>query len=437
MSVNVDGASGVTRQSTGSGRAPRAAAGRGRIVILALLFAVTAINYLDRSNLSIAMPHIKEEFGLSATQQGLLLSSFSWAYVVAQLPGGLFVDRVGPRVAYAWAIVTWSVATAATFLTRGFASVLGARLALGAAEAPSYPANNALVTKWFPSSERARATSVYIAGQFIGLAVALPLLSLIVASFGWRSVFVFTGMLGIVFVVLWLRLARDTPPADGPEAARAPESAKARISRSDVRYLLSRKRLWGLYISQFCSNGVMWFFLTWFPTYLVEAKGITFIRAGFMGMVPYLAALCGVLLSGWWSDRLLRSGVSTTRARKVPIMTGFTLATVIVLANYTSAPGLIIAVMSVAFFAQGLSAIGWTLASEVIPLRMIGTGGGMFNLFTNMGGALVPLVIGVILDATGSFNGALVFMACLTVCGLLSYLLLIDRVERLDPDASR
>ncbi|MCC4313846.1 MFS transporter [Streptomyces malaysiensis] len=412
---------------------------RARGVLLALLFVITALNYLDRSNLSVAMPHIKEEFGLSATEQGLLLSSFSWAYVIAQLPAGWAVDRFGVRVSYALSILAWSLVTAATSLARGFASLLGLRMALGIAESPAYPANNKLVTTMIPSSQRARATATYLAGQYLGLTIALPFLSWLVAVAGWRSVFLVTGLMGAVAVWLWNRFGPRPAPAGESTTEASPEEERSveaqPVDRKDVGYLLRKKRLWGLYISQFCSNGSMWFFLTWFPSYLTEQKHLDFLKAGFVGTFPYIAALCGVILSGFLSDHLLKRGMSRTWARKLPIMVGFALCGVIVTANYTDSVPLVITIMSVAFFAQGLAAIGWTLASEIAPVRMMGLAGGVFNFFTNLGGAVVPVVIGVILDATGSFNGALAFVSLLSILGLLSYALLIDRVERLDPDA--
>ncbi|GAA3563564.1 MFS transporter [Amycolatopsis ultiminotia] len=415
-----------------------------RYRILGLILVVTAINYLDRTILSVAMPAIKDEFGLTGTQQGALLSAFSWAYVLCQIPGGWLLDRYGAKLTYGYSIFFWSLATCAIAAARGFAAFLGLRIALGVAEAPSFAGNNKLVTAWFPSKERARATAVYNSGNFIGLALFLPLLAWLVANYGWHSIFLLTGIAGVLVSMLWFRFAKSTP-AEHPkvndaeraltEADAAPQR-KRKATRADLKYLLTKRRMWGMYLAQFCTNGVMWFFLTWFPSYLVEDKGMAFVKAGFLASLPYLAALVGVLFSGTLSDRLLQRGVSRTVARKVPMMIGFAGSALIILGNYTSAPAAVITVMSVAFFAQGMSAIGWTLASEIAPLRMMGLSGGVFGFFTNLGGAIVPVVIGVILDLTGSFNGALLFVAILAVVGFFAYLVLIDKVERLDPDAA-
>jgi ACS family D-galactonate transporter-like MFS transporter len=256
--------------------------------------------------------------------------------------------------------------------------------------------------------------------------------------------FVTSGVLGLVAAVLWFRRTHNRP-AEHPKINEAElrlteetatvEVARTRLNWRDLGFLRSKRRLWGLYVSQFCSNGVLWFFLTWFPTYLTGEKHIAFLKAGFLAALPYFAALGGVMLSGYWSDRMLRRGVSRTIARKVPIMTGLLLSGSIVIANYTGNPALVVAVMSVAFFAQGMSGIGWTLCAEIASMRMLGLSGGVFNFFTNLGGAVVPLMVGVILDRTGSFAGALVFIGALAGIGLLAYLFLIDRVERLDGPA--
>ncbi|MEW2548198.1 MFS transporter [Streptomyces sp. NPDC047002] len=412
--------------------------------MLGLILVVTAVNYLDRTNLSVALPKMKEEFGLSGTEQGLLLSAFSWAYVVCQVPGGWLLDRYGAKITYGFAILLWSIATCFLAAARSFTALFGLRVGLGVAEAPGFAANNKMVTSWFPSRERARATAVYNGGMYIGLVTALPLLTWLTASYGWHSIFLLTGIAGILVSFVWFRFAKGRPTDhprvnDAERALTADTNTGRHIAHkagwADLRYLLSRRRLWGMYLAQFCTNGVMWFFLTWFPSYLVEAKGMAFVKAGFLASLPYLAALVGVLFSGTLSDFLLRRGMSRTMARKLPMMIGFVGSVSIILGNYTSRPAWVVAVMSFAFFAQGMTAIGWTLASEVVPVKMLGLSGGVFGLFTNLGGAVVPLVVGVILDATGSFNGALLFVGALALVGFFAYLVLIDKVERLDPDA--
>ncbi|MGW2324953.1 MFS transporter [Streptomyces sp. NPDC001700] len=428
----------------------RPAVSRARYGLLTSLFIITAINYLDRTNLSVALPHIKDDLHLTATQQGILLSSFGWAYLLLQIPTGRLIDKIGAKLAFGYALIGWSLATAAVVLSRGFGSLVGIRVALGAFEAPAFPSNNRLVVNWFPGSERGRATATYTSGEYIGLAVAAPALSLLTVHFGWRSVFLVTGAVGLLFSVVWFRRVYDRPeqspkvsveelahiqqPDEQESAAAVENASEAELStlRADLRVLLTNKRLWGMYIGQFASASVLFFFLTWFPSYLVEEKGMGIIKAGFWASAPYLAALVGTLAGGAWSDRMLNNGRSRTVARKLPVMIGFVLASIIVCANFTDSAPLVITFMSIAFFAQGLMQNSWALFADSVPRRLTGTGGGVFNFMANAGGVLTPLVIGFIVDATGSFTWALGYIAIVVAVGLVAYALLIDRVERIE-----
>ncbi|MFC6061998.1 MFS transporter [Streptomyces ochraceiscleroticus] len=432
----------------------RPALSRARYGLLACLFVITAINYLDRTNLSVALPHIKDELHLSGTQQGLLLSSFGWAYLLLQVPAGRLIDRIGAKLAFGYALVGWSLATIVVAAARSFVPLVGIRVALGAFEAPAFPSNNRLVVNWFPGRERGRATATYTSGEYIGLAVAAPVLSLLTVHFGWRSVFVITGIVGLLFSVVWFAKVYDRPEhspkvstaelahirqPDELESAEEIAAAKEQAAVldtsvwSDLRVLLSNRRLWGMYIGQFASASVLFFFLTWFPSYLVEEKHMGIIKAGFWASAPYLAALVGTMAGGAWSDRMLNSGrFSRTFARKAPVMIGFVLASVIVCANFTNSVPLVITFMSIAFFAQGLMQNSWALFSDAVPRRLTGTGGGVFSFAANAGGVLTPLVIGVIVDRTGSFAWALGYIAIVVLVGLLAYALLIDKVERVE-----
>ncbi|MBA8824500.1 nitrate/nitrite transporter NarK [Saccharopolyspora lacisalsi] len=194
------------------------------------------------------------------------------------------------------------------------------------------------------------------------------------------------------------------------EHGRDGESAppgRAKLNWADLRYLLGKRRLWGTYLGQFANTSAMFFFLTWFPSYLTRAKDVDLLNAGVYASIPYLVALVGVLLGGWWSDRMLRRGHSANVARKTPIIAGLLLATSIVAANYVDSIALVVAIMSVAFFAQGMAALGWALPAEIAPARMVGLTGGVFNFVGNIGGAVTPIVIGTIVSLSGSFEGGL------------------------------
>jgi len=427
-------------------RPSKAVSTRVRYGILGIIVIATAINYMDRANLSIVAPDVKADLHISAAELGLIFSAFSWTYAALQIPGGWVLDRVGPRITFGIALIFWSIVTGSISLAKGFTSLLGLRLALGVAETPAFPANNALVSRWFPTKERGFATGAYTAGEYVGLAIAAPLLAWMAVTYGWHSVFYLTGGLGIVFALVWLLFIRDSPQSDkrvsrseialiesGGGAVKAAHSEGGEHAKfSDIPKLLRHKRMVGALIGQFANTSTLFFFLTWFPTYLVEQKHFTLLKAGIMVTIPYLVALVGTLAAGSWSDWMLRRGVATTIARKTPIISGLILSMIVIFDNFVNNPALVIMFFSIAFFAQGMaSATVWALLSDIAPAKQLGLTGGLFNFFANAGGALSPLVIGFIVGATGSFAYGLVYIAVIAGIGALSYIFLVDRVERI------
>jgi MFS transporter, ACS family, D-galactonate transporter len=427
-------------------RPSRAATTHVRYWILAIIVIATAINYLDRANLSIAAPIVKKDLHISDVELGLIFSAFSWTYAALQIPGGVVLERFGARKTFGIALIFWSIVTGCISLARGFGSLLGLRLALGAAETPAFPANNTLVSRWFPTRERGAATGSYTAGEYVGLAIAAPLLAWMATTYGWHSVFYLTGGLGLAFAFVWLGWIRNSPQSDkrvsaaeiehiekgGGAVATAHPQGRSHAKLSDIPKLLAKKRMLGALIGQFANTSTLFFFLTWFPDYLVEQKHFTLLKAGIMAIIPYLCALVGTMVGGAGSDWLLRRGVATSIARKSPIITGLILSMIIIFDNFVSVPALVILFFSIAFFAQGMaSATAWTLLSDIAPANQIALTGGLFNFFANAGGALSPLVISVILGATGSFAYGLIYIAALAGIGALSYIFLVDRVERI------
>lgn len=191
---------------------------RARWMMIWLCFLANTVNYIDRANLAVAAPSIRQELGLDAAAMGLVLSGFFWTYSVMQLPFGWFADRVGAKLALSVAVVWWSAFTAATALARGFGSLLGVRLLLGAGEAGAYPTCAKVTAQWFPRAERGLASSIFDSGSRVGSALSLPVVTWLIGGFGWRTSFVVTGALGFVWVVAWLLLYRD--PERHPAVSR-------------------------------------------------------------------------------------------------------------------------------------------------------------------------------------------------------------------------
>lgn len=412
---------------------------RKRLVILALISTATLINYLDRSVMGVAKPELVRELHITPEVMGLIFSAFSWTYALAQIPGGYVLDRLGTRLTYALSLGLWSAMTALHGLMTGVAGLVSARLALGLAEAPCFPANSRVLSTWFPQNERAKATGVYTVGEYIGLGLLIPVLGWMLAHYGWRSLFFVVGGLGVAFAFLFYRVYRE--PQDSTANAQEIDLIAAgggfsggtqpiTFSWTNVRRLVGTRQIAGASIGQFCSNSTLVFFLTWFPSYLAEERGMTFIKSGWLVSLPYIAAAAGVMLGGVFSDWLIRATGSPTIGRKVPIIAGLLLCASMVSANYMDSNNGVIAVMSLAFFGQGLAGLGWTLLSDVAPKEMMGLTAGLFNFFTNLAGIITPLVVGFAVGATGSFYGALAYIGALGIIGTLAYLIVLGPVER-------
>jgi ACS family D-galactonate transporter-like MFS transporter len=421
---------------------------RARYLIAVLLFVSVVINYLDRANLSVAAPQLAKDLGFDDAQKGYILAAFGWTYAALQVPGGWLVDKIPPRILYPVAIALWSLATIGLGFVGSVAGLIGLRLLVGGLEAPSYPINSRVVTTWFPERERATAVGFYTSGQFVGLAFLSPVLYALQQAFGWQMVFFVTGGVGVIWAAVWYAVYRepqDFRAANAAEVALIREGggcvdlattnqARAAFQWNDLATVLVHRKLWGLYLGQFCLTSTLWFFLTWFPTYLVDFRGLDFIKAGMLGSVPFLAAFAGVNCSGILSDRLLRAGWSLGFSRKLPIITGLLISASIVGANYVESPALVIAFLSLAFFGNGLASITWSLVSAIAPERLIGLTGGMFNFVGNLASVGVPIVIGYLVKG-GDFAPAITFIALTAMAGAVCYGLVVGKVERITIEA--
>lgn len=420
--------------------------GRRRYLTLIMIFITVVICYVDRANLAVASAHIQEEFGITKAEMGYVFSAFAWLYTLCQIPGGWFLDRVGSRLTYFIAIFGWSVATLFQGFATGLMSLIGLRAITGIFEAPAFPTNNRMVTSWFPEQERASAVGFYTSGQFVGLAFLTPLLIWIQEMLSWHWVFIITGGIGIIWSFIWFkvyqppRLTKNITKAEldyirdggGLIDGDAPAKKEARqpLTKAEWKLVFHRKLI-GVYIGQFAVTSTLWFFLTWFPTYLVKYRGMDFIKSGFLASVPFLAAFVGVLCSGVLSDFLIRRGATVGLARKLPIILGLLISTSMIGANFTDSTPWVIFFLAVAFFGNGLASITWSLVSTLAPVRLLGLTGGVFNFVGNLSSICTPIVIGFLVSKD-SFAPAIVYVSSLALLGALSYILLVGKVERIE-----
>lgn len=411
-----------------------------RIVILMLLSIGTMINYLDRTILGIVAPKLTSEIHIDPAMMGIVFSAFAWTYALAQIPGGMFLDRFGNKLTYALSIFFWSTFTLLQSFSVGLKSLLLLRLGLGISEAPCFPVNSRVVSKWFPQHERARATATYTVGEYIGLAAFSPLLFLILEHHGWRTLFFLTGGLGIAFTFVWWKFYHE--PHQSKTANKAEleyigventTSADENIPFNwpDAKRLLCCRQIIGASLGQFAGNTTLVFFLTWFPTYLANERHLPWLHVGFFASWPFLAAAIGIFFGGWVSDKILKKTRSVNISRKLPIISGLLLSSCIIIANWVESNTAVIIIMSIAFFGQGMVGLGWTLISDIAPKNMGGLTGGIFNFCANMASIITPLIIGVIISMTGNFFYALIYIGLTALIGVIAYIFIIGDIKRI------
>jgi len=429
---------------------------RARYGIVAMLFLVTAINYADRATLSIAGPALSKDLGLDAVTMGYVFSAFGWSYVIGQLPGGWLLDRFGSKLVYFGSILAWSLFTMAqggvSFLTATAGSAVvvlfSLRLLVGLSEAPSFPANGRIVAAWFPASERGTASAVFNSAQYFATVLFAPIMGWLTHTYGWPTVFYFMGALGIVVGLAWLKAIHGPKDHPGVNAAeleylreggalvemdqpgRAAAAAADLPKWSYIRQLLSNRMLLGVYIGQYCITTLTYFFLTWFPVYLVKERGFSILNAGIVAALPAICGFVGGVLGGIVSDWLLHRGASLTVARKTPIVIGMLLSTSMIACNYVDSAALVVGIMAFAFFGKGLGALGWAVVSDTSPREIAGLSGALFNTFGNTAAITTPIVIGYLVKGTGSFDAALVFVAANALVAVLSYLVVVGEIKR-------
>ncbi|WP_010490561.1 MFS transporter [Pseudomonas sp. S9] len=426
--------------------------GRVRYSVLLMLFLATTVTFADRSSLSIAGSAMQAELGIDALTLGYIFSAFGWAYVIGQIPGGWLLDRFGAKRVYGITLFCWSVFT----LLQGLAGVLPLawavvtlfllRMAVGFAGAPCFPGNARIIAAWFPTAERGTATAISSSAQYAATAVFAPLMGWVVQAMGWQHVFVVLGSLGLVLCLVWLSVMfgpREHPRIGEAEFRHiekggalldlAPRPAGAAgLQGRYLKLLLTQRTLIGVYFGQYCNNAITYFFLTWFPVYLVQARGMTILTAGFVTSLPAISGFVGGVLGGLFSDGLLRRGYSLTLARKLPIVSGMLLSSCIVLCLYAQSDAAVVALMALAFFGKGFGSLGWTLVADTSPRQIIGLSGGLFNTFGNLAAITTPIVVGYLVSRTGSFDSALIYVGANALLAVISYLFIVGRIHRIE-----
>jgi ACS family glucarate transporter-like MFS transporter len=437
-------------------KATSAATGRIRFTIVAVLFAVTIVNYADRATIAITGPVLSKDLGLSPVQMGFVFSAFGWAYVAGQIPGGWLLDRFGSKTVYFWSIFTWSLftllqgGTGYIEVTWAVYALFALRFLVGLAESPSFPANARIVAAWFPANERGTASAIFNSAQYFATVLFAPIMGWITTALGWPYVFYVMGLAGVLLCLVWLKAVyapKQHPRISTAELAYierggalvnidtpGQQGATSHVGGPEwehLKQLAGNRMMLGIYLGQYCINTLTYFFITWFPVYLVQQRGMSILNAGLAASVPAICGFAGGVLGGVWSDFMLRRKWPLTVARKTPIVTGMLLSTSMIVCNYVDEKWLVVAVMALSFFGKGIGALGWAVVSDTCPKEIAGLSGGLFNMFGNLSSISTPIVIGYIIQITGSFDGALVFVGANAVTAAFSYLVIVGEIKRM------
>lgn len=411
-----------------------------RWIIIAVISVLTVANYLDRGNLSVAAPLIMKDLGISNTVMGVILSAFVWPYAVMNLPSGWLVDRFGARLLLSLAAGLWSVVAALTGLAATVGQFVGLRTALGVAEAPLFPAALKATNAWFPAHEKAAAISTYIAATQVGLAIAPPVATVLMVSFGWRTMFVIIGLLGLLTTIGWVVLYSD-PQKHGRVSREelryiragqtgAPSAKFAPLSFNEWSRLFRYGPIWIMIVGGFCLQYTFWFYISWLPTYLERVQHFTISRAGYLSALPFVAGAVGVVAGGRISDWLVTRGVSPFVARRAVVATGALLTAASMIATvFSPTPGFAVALLTVGMFTYSISSgCYWTLATDVVTTeRCVASVGSIQNFGGFLGGAFSPIVTGVIVDHLGGFNVAILVAAGLALISAALYAFALRR----------
>lgn len=403
----------------------KAGATQSQWILLALLVASVFINYIDRGNLSVSATDIIRELGVTKQQMGILLSAFFWTYAACQILSGWLIDRFNVHIVFALGFLIWSLATAATGLATAFVPLLMFRLVLGFGESVAYPAFSKILASDYEESQRGKANAFIDAGSKMGPALGTLLGGLIVAHWGWRSLFLILGLGALVWLPAWMRWAPRGHKGHGETGAAA--------FVPSAWTLLKHRSVWGSFFGLFAINYGWYFMVTWFPYYLEHERHFSKEKMAVMGSLPFAVLAISASLAGIISDRLIAGGKTPTLIRKSFIIVGLLCQTLLLPAGMAPSDTVSMGLFIVACFLFGLTTANhWAVTQTIAGPAVAGKWTGMQNAFGNLAGVTAPWLTGYILENTKSFYLAFVAVAVVVVLGALSYAFLVGRIERED-----
>jgi MFS transporter, ACS family, D-galactonate transporter len=411
-----------------------------RFLMLLLVVLAVAIAYMDRVNIAISAPFIKKDLGISNAEMGLVLGAFFWSYAAMQIPAGRMIDRFGVRIGCGIAVLWWSIWTTITGMTNSVTSLFVSRLFLGGGEAASAPSCVKVIYAWFPRGERGLASGLFDGGQRAGLAFAWPIAAVGISLWGWRGPFFLTALIGVIWLIGWWALYREPEACsfitDAQREALLSARGSPKVSTQHVewRRMLLHRNVLAQAFGHFCFDSVHYFFLTWFPIYLVHVRGFTLTELGTLGAVPPLMSIPGSALGGWASDFLARRNMNLTNARKLCLVFGMLCASTILFAALAENVVVSMALFSLSYAGLGFTGANmWALPADVAPANhYVATISGVVNCVGNMAVVMGSALAGLLLTTFGgSFLAPLTLAATFAILGAINYAVVLGRLEPL------
>ncbi|WP_043195948.1 MFS transporter [Pseudomonas putida] len=415
-----------------------------QVITVSLLLVIGIINYVDRSALSIANTSIQRDMGITPSQMGILLSAFSLAYAFSQLPLGMIIDRLGSKISLGAALLGWSVAQTASGLINSFSAFIGLRVLLGIGEAPMFPSAAKALAEWFEAEKRGTPTGIVLSSTCIGPCLAPPLLTLLMITWGWRGMFIVTGVFGILVAACWFAFYKSKArylaelPAEERERLLATQAHKQPVAsaRPSLRAQLAawaelfrHKSTWGAVLGFMGVIYMLWLHLTWLPGYFEREHGLSLYQTAWVVSLAYVFGALGTIVAGRICDRLVKNGASVLGSRKRVVVTAlFAAAAFTVPLSFGSGFMLSVALLCCALFSVNMaSSTAWMIANTVVDSQRVASFGSIQNFGGYLAGSVAPIVTGFSIQQTGSFASAFLISAAVAAVAAMAYVLLLKQ----------
>ncbi len=398
--------------------------------IVALLFFAGMLNYLDRAALAVAAPLLKTELNLDAAQMGILFSSFFIGYAIFCFIGGYAADRFGPKRVFSFAAGFWSIFCGATAFAGSYIHLIIYRVFFGIGEGPMGSTTNKTINNWFPRHEAGTVVGITNAGQPLGGALAAPIVGLIALSFGWRTSFVIIAIIGLLWLLAWQLIFRDDPlqhPKVSQEERDIISNSRKLVANTTdtkdhglVHYLKSPQVL-AIAVAFFCYNYVLYFFLSWFPSYLTDFQHLPIKEMSIIGIIPWLGGAAGMILGGVISDRIFKITGNGLFARKSVLIAALGIAALCVfLSTRTASVSAAVTLIAIAnLFLLMAPQACWVLIQEIVPPSRVGGTGGFVHLLSNLSGIVGPALTGFIIQYGGGYHAAFLLAGGIAALGMI------------------